>query len=175
MKVNLPAVSPRHKWCLRHHAHNVVFLAVCLSFTACTPSQQAVGKRYDKPLTYARATEENDITFPFPESAHDIYYGIYGEWQAYTMIVRFDAPVQDCIKHIDSVLAWDDRTYNRTSSYPRVTVTHVEPVNAGFLTPTSWFTPDKIKHGIHVGEGGGHVPQIWVDLDRGTFYFRETD
>jgi hypothetical protein len=133
------------------------------------------GKRYDKPLTYTEASQKKDITFPLPTSAHNIYFGIYGEWQAYTMIVRFDAPVQDCIKHIDTVLAWDDKNYSRTSSYSRVTVTNVEPVDAGFLTPTAWFTPDKITHGIHVGEGGSHVPQIWVDSDKGTFYFRETD
>jgi hypothetical protein len=126
-------------------------------------------------MTYEQASREKDIDFPLPTSAHNIYYGIYGDWQAYTMIARFDAPTQDCLRHIDAVLAWDDKTYNRTSTYPRVTVTKVEPVDAGFLTPTSWFTPDKIKQGIHVGEGGGHVPQIWVDLERGTFYFRETD
>jgi len=160
---------------MRHLAHNIVLLAACLSLTACGPSQAAHGKRYNKPLNYAQAIKEKDITFPLPESARNIYYGIYGEWQAYTMIVRFDAPVQDCIKHIDTVLAWDDKNYNRTSSYPLVTVTNVEPVDAGFLTPTSWFTPDKITRGIHVGESGGHVPQIWVDSDSGTFYFRETD
>jgi len=160
---------------MRHHAHNIIFLATCLSLTACAPTQPAHGKRYDKPLTYAQATNEKDIIFPFPESAHNIYYGIYGEWQAYAKIVRFDAPVQDCLKHIDTVLAWDDKNYNRTSSYPRVTVTNVEPVDAGFPTPISWFKPDKITHGIHVGESGSHVPQIWVDSDRGTFYFRLTD
>jgi hypothetical protein len=160
---------------MRNHVHNGVLFATCLVLTSCSPNQPAHSKRYDKPLTYSQATKEKDITFPFPESAHNIYYGIYGEWQAYTMIVRFDAPVQDCLKHIDTVLAWDDKTYGRTSSYPRVTVTNVERVDAGFLTPTSWFTPDKITHGVHVGKGGGHVPQIWVDSDRGTFYFRETD
>src|SRR4051812_33992433 len=93
---------------MRHHAHNIILLAGCLALTACSPSQPTRGKRYDKPLTYAQAAKEQDITFPLPASAHNIYYGIYGEWQAYTLIVRFDAPVQDCIKHIDTVLAWDD-------------------------------------------------------------------
>ena len=153
----------------------LVLSTACLFLTACRPAPAVLGKRYDKPMTYSQASKEKDIDFPLPESAHNIYYGIYGEWQAYTMIVRFDAPVRDCIKHIDTVLAWDDKNYNRTSSYPRVTVTKVEPVDAGFLTPTSWFTPHKIAHGIHVGEGGGHVPQIWIDTDKGTFYFRETD
>jgi len=158
-----------------HRASQLVLVVLGLALTGCHPGQPSHGKRYDKPMTYEEASKEKDIAFPLPRSAHNIYYGIYGEWQAYTMIARFDAPTQDCLKHIDAVLAWDDKTYNRTSSYPRVTVTNVEPVDAGFLTPTSWFTPDKIAHGVHVGEGGSHVPQIWVDLDKGTFYFRETD
>ncbi|MPN05732.1 hypothetical protein SDC9_152985 [bioreactor metagenome] len=160
---------------MSHRTHLFFLVTACLALTACSPSQPTYGKRYDKPLTYAQASQEKDIACPFPPSAHNIYYGIYGGGQAYTMIVRFDAPVEDCIKHIDTVLAWDDKNYSRTSSYPRVTVTNVEPVDAGFLTPTAWFTPDEITHGIHVGEDGSHVPQIWVDSDKGTFYFRETD
>jgi len=156
-------------------ACRIIFVVTCLIFTACVPTQPALGKRYDKPLTYAQAAVEKDIKFPLPPSAHNVYYGIYGEGQAYTMIVRFDAPAQDCLTHIDAVLSWDDKIYSRTSSYPRVTVTKVERVDAGYLSPTPWFTPDRIKHGVHVGENGGHVPQIWVDLDKGTFYFRETD
>jgi len=42
---------------------------------------------------------------------------MYGDWQAYQRLVRFEAPVEDCIRHIDAVLAWDDKLYNRTSSY----------------------------------------------------------
>jgi hypothetical protein len=154
---------------------HLMLLVICLGLTACERSQPLPEKRYDKPLSYSQATNKADIRFPLPSSAHDIYYGEYGAWQAYGMLVRFDAPVQDCLKHIDVVLAWDDRTYSRTSSYPRVALTNVEPVDAGFPTPVSWFTPHKITRGIHAGAFGSHAPNIWVDLDKGTFYFMEMD
>src|SRR6266478_4650313 len=33
---------------MRHHAHNIVLLAVCLALTACSTSPSAHGKRYDR-------------------------------------------------------------------------------------------------------------------------------
>ena len=154
---------------------NFILLGIFWALTGCERSQSMPVKRYDKPLTYSQATNKADINFPLPPSAHDIYYGTYGAWQAYGLVVRFDAPVRDCIKHIDTVLAWDDRNYNRTSSYSRITVTNVEPVDAGFPTPVRWFTPEKITRGIYAGAFGPHTPRIWVDLDKGTFYFLEMD
>src|SRR5690242_4030484 len=101
-----------------HRASRLIPAFVCLTLAGCGSDQLAHGKRYDKPMTYEQASTEKDVAFPLPPSAHNIYYGVYGEWQAYTMIARFDAPTQDCLKHIDTVLAWDDNIYKRTSSYP---------------------------------------------------------
>ena len=150
----------------------ITLLAALICLTACGPVPV---KRYDKPLTYAEAIKEKDIDFPFPASSHNIYHGKYGEWQAYTRLVRFEAPAEDCLKHIDAVLAWDNKIYGRTSSYPRVQVTHVNAVGTGYLGPTPWFDPGSIKRGIYAGESSSHTPEIWVDLDKGVFYFKETD
>jgi hypothetical protein len=161
---------------MKHPALKLVCVAAGFILGGCARGpRDSVTVRYDKPLTYAQAAKKKDITFPLPESAHNIYFGGFWGGQAYTMVVRFDAPTNDCIKHIGTALAWDDRIYNRTSSYPRVAVTNVAPVDAGFLTPTRWFNPDKITHGIYAGVWGSHTPQIWVDWDKGVFYFRETD
>lgn len=151
--------------------------AAFFGLTACGPDYV---KRYDKPLTYAQAIKEKDMDFPLPASSRNIYYGMYADWQAYTRLVRFEAPVEDCLKHIDTVIAWNDKIYGRTSSYPRVPVTHVDSVGAAWLDKTEWFDPEKLKRGIYVGESSGHTPEshtpeIWVDLDRGVFYFKETD
>ena len=146
--------------------------ALFCGLTACGPDYV---KRYNKPLTYAQAIKEKDIDFPLPPSSRNIYYGMYADWQAYTRLVRFEAPAADCLKHIDAVIAWNDKMYKRTSSYPRVQVTQVAPIGAGWLDRASWFDPDKITRGIYTGEGSSHKPEIWVDLDRGIFYFREND
>jgi len=119
--------------------------------------------------------KKKDIDFPLPSSSHDIYYGMFAEWQEYTCIVCFEAPVEDCIKHIATVLAWDDGVYHRTSSYPRLSVTNVETDDAACLKPAKWFTYQEIAHGIYSGTNASHSPQIWVDVDKGVFYFRETD
>ena len=149
-----------------------MLLATSLILTGCGPDELT---RCDKPITYAQAIAKHDINFPFPASRHDIYYGIYGDWQAFTLLVRFEAPVQDCLKHIDTMIAWDDKMGNRTSSYPRVAVTHVDRVDAGNLKPAPWFAPDTITNGIYAGTNWSHTPQIWVDLEKGVFYFKETD
>ena len=142
------------------------------ALTACGPDYV---KRYDKPLSYAQAIMEKDIDFPLPPSSRNIYHGMYADWQAYTRLVRIEAPQEDCLKHIDAVIAWNDKKHQRTSSYPRIQVAYVAPVGAGRLERASWFDPEKITRGIYTGDGSSHKPQIWIDLDRGIFYFQEMD
>jgi len=151
----------------------VLVVLLCLVLYRC--SQPDYLKRYDKPLTYAQALKESDIDFPLPASSSNIYYGMYADWQAYTSIVRFKAPVEDCISHIDKVIAWNDSTYRRKSSFPRTKVTQVDRQGAGWLDPATWFTPETITNGLYVGDSASHMPQIWIDLDKGIFYFKEND
>jgi hypothetical protein len=101
---------------------------------------------------------------------HNVRFYYHSEWIEYEFAVRFEAPPEDCIKQIPIVLAWDDKTYNRTSSYPVINVT-----NVGRQTDVTWFDADKITNGIYAGKDGSHTPQIWIDRDRGVFYFWETD
>lgn len=151
----------------------VFIFLVCLAFYKC--SQPDYVQRYDKPLTYSQALKESAIDFPLPASSSEIYYGMYADWQAYTRIVRFQAPVEECISQIDKVIAWNDKMYQRTSSYPRTKVSRVQRQGAGWLDPADWFCPETITNGLYVGENSSHKPQIWIDLDKGIFYFQEND
>lgn len=128
--------------------------------------------RYDTPLTYQEALNKAAIHFPLPPSCSEIHYGIYGDWQIYTELVRFKAPVEDCVKHVDTVIAWRNAQHQKTSSYPRKEVTHVEAPGAGWLEPAPWFDPQSITRGLYAGDDSSWSPQIWVDLDRGIFYFK---
>ncbi|MCB1245523.1 MAG: hypothetical protein AB7I98_23135 [Verrucomicrobiales bacterium] len=152
-----------------------VILGASICFVLYSCSQPDYLERFDKPLTFSQANSEPDIDFPLPHSSSNIYYGMYGDWQAYTRIVRFQAPVDECVSHIDTVIAWNDKTYGRTSSYPRTKVSKVARQGAGWLEPAVWFAPETITNGLYVGEDGSHKPQIWIDLDRGIFYFTESD
>ena len=151
----------------------MILLALAATMlNGCGPDELV---RVDKPITYAEANKRKDTDFPFPASSRDIYYGVYGNWQEFTLIVRFDAPVQDCTNEIDKVLAWDDATYKRTSSYPRVNFTYIDPVDSGSIKSAPWFAPNAITNGIYTGMASSHTPEIWVDLKNGRFYFKETD
>ena len=132
-------------------------------------------ERYEKPMTYDEAVKGKHLRFPFPKSAHHIQYALYGDWQAYDCRVRFEAPVQDCLDHMATVIAWNDQPYHRKSDYPRTEVTRVDPVGAGYLEEIPWFDVDAIHHGIALGKSASHTPRIWVDTDRGVFYFAESD
>lgn len=125
--------------------------------------------RFDKPMSYAEATNAG-FDFPLPASSHNVRFYYHSEWIEYEFAVRFEAPVEDCKKQIPIVLAWDDKAYNRTSSYPIISVT-----NVGHQSSVNWFDTDKITNGIYAGENGSHKPSIWIDQNRGIFYFMETD
>ena len=150
---------------------SIVVLLACLA--SCGPDYK---KCFDTPLPYAQAIKEKDIDFPLPPSSHNINYAMYADWQAYQRFVRFEAPVEDCIRHIDAVIAWHNKMNKRTSSYPRAEVTSVRPCGGDkTMGPTPWFDVDRIKRGLYMGEDSSHTPQIWVDRDRGVFYYYETD
>jgi hypothetical protein len=125
---------------------------------------------HDNPLTYQEALKTG-IELPLPASSHNITYYCQSEWQEYHYAVRFEAPLEDCIRQIPIVIAGDDKTSKRTSSYPQIRVTNVESIP----NLPAWFDVQKITNGIYTGDSGSHKPQIWVDRARGVFYFLETD
>jgi hypothetical protein len=158
---------------MRAFTYNFVVTATMVFLAGCGVDYK---KRYDKPLSYAQAIREKDIAFPLPPSSHNINYAMYADWQAYQRLVRFEAPMEDCIRHIDVVLAWHAKMHKWTSSYPRVEVTSVEQHGGDTeMGATPWFDVDKIRHGIYTGKNSSHTPEIWVDTDRGVFYYCETD
>lgn len=155
---------------MRYFVHIFAFILMGMCLIGCGPDESL---RYDQPMTYAEATNKPDIGFPFPPSSRNIYYGEYQDWQCYTLLVRFQAPVSDCISQIDTVIACDNRIINRTSTYPRITVTNVPFQGSGDFDSVPWFTPNTITHGIYVGTNIDHGPQIWIDTDKGIFYFMQ--
>jgi hypothetical protein len=38
-----------------------------------------------------------------------------------------------------------------------------------------WFTPDAIQSGVEGGKRRSHQPRVWVDTDRGVFYYEYMD
>jgi len=124
-------------------------------------------------ITVAQANAQ----FPpgVPNSAKNIRYAAYNEWMAVLEVVRFEAPADDCIAHAERIIA-DFNAQN-----PDRTIPGLRPMNAvpevDRSTPLSldWFSPESIKHGLVGGESNSHTPVIWIDTDKGVFYYQYSD
>lgn len=132
-----------------------------------------------------RTEAEQRCPIPLPAGARNVEYAVWSHWISFIVLVRFEAPPEECVKHIDTILTWHDeknpalttlqKRRPRPPSYSGVPVTHVDRVDTSVLKPVPWFNPHLITRGIHAGVPGSHTPEVWVDLERGVFYYRETD
>lgn len=50
---------------------------------------------------------------------------------------------------------------------PRVSISPV--------LPAPWFAPGDIRKGLVAGATRSHTPGIWIDTERGVFYYQYTD
>jgi len=138
------------------------------------------GRKYDgqincdTPMTYEEAYSKK-LGFPLPKGCFNVTYAEVADWQLHDIYARFEAPVDVCLRHIDTVLAWHDSMYKNNTSYPKAEITNSMRGGGDLTIPAPWFDLDKLKHGIEAGTNASHQPMIWVDTDRGVFYFHETD
>ncbi|WP_397384056.1 hypothetical protein [Prosthecobacter sp.] len=134
--------------------------------------------RFDAPMTRDEFLKKG-IKFPTPSTARNIQIARYSYGFAYELLVRFEAPVSVCEQHVAEVLKWHDMW--RDKAMPKQEeptaekVDHVDYTENSVLKPTPWFDPGALKRGLHVGKPGSSVPEIWIDQEKGIFYFRETD
>lgn len=102
-----------------------------------------------------------------PASAHDVQYAGASPYMvspAFETFFRFEAPVQDCLEHAKT-------------KYPDMALQPIERVFQPESTmglKVDWFDTGQIKHGLR-GTHKGSCVTIWIDLDRGVFYFHDTD
>ncbi len=131
-------------------------------------------ERHDVPMSRDEALKQG-IQFPFPSTAQKIHVARYSFGFAFELLVRFEAPVSVCEQHVAEVLKWHDKSMPNQEKPSVEQVDHVDYVENSMLKPTPWFNPGTLKRGLHVGEPGCSVPEIWIDQEKGIFYFRETD
>jgi hypothetical protein len=125
---------------------------------------------------------EKNCPISLPRSARNIQYGVWSLWQASMTYVRFEAPVDDCLKHAEKVLNEHVLSYNLTGVSIVTNTDFQKPQNPG--TPTkdfdvSWFDVEAISGGIQFelksDPNGVSSPIIYVDKNRGVFYYRYYD
>jgi hypothetical protein len=133
-----------------------------------TPSKIIV----DKPQTYNQARKRCPISLP--PTASDIQYAMYGDWQIADHYVKFRAPVEDCIDNARVVIAKNKKDHpQRRSDFDHTFEFVRKPASpdSTFLGKLPWFDIGNITNGISLGGDGDMQPHIWIDKDRGIFYY----
>jgi hypothetical protein len=137
----------------------------------------------DEPISLNEARRMSEL--PIPESAKRIRFAGYSEFQAFTEVLCFEAPIDDCKAFAEKVI----EDHNRKN--PQRTVKGLRPISPAGSTAASlergtanrileplkasWFTPYSIRSGMQAGEEGSHQPMIWIDLEKGILYYLLTD
>lgn len=109
--------------------------------------------------------------FDFPDSAHDIQFYAFSEWIAHETLVRFEAPVEDCIATARRVL----KAHHEGDELAEIEPGTDAHVYANGRHKAPWFDPESIRSGRKPAGPGYHRPMVWVDTERGVFYYLNTD
>jgi hypothetical protein len=159
---------------------------VALFFYIMSPR---VTDHFTTPLTVEQARQQN-CPIPLPDSAHNVQWGFAaGGLQALEILVRFEAPVDVCRAHVKTVFdAWTKHWFERGAQGQRMNpwppppwmplsslTSKPAPEDHDMAGRATWFDVDDIAKGSTAGVVGGSGPQIWIDEDRGIFYYKLTD
>jgi hypothetical protein len=117
--------------------------------------------------------------FPFPKSARKIQFAYYHKFLAYVVFLRFEAPSADCIAAVPAII--DSGAFVDIEKLPtetqklRPASSNLDKLqNAGPLV-TPWFNPDEIRIGLETGHAKSYQPKVWIDTERGIFYYQLHD
>jgi hypothetical protein len=125
---------------------------------------------YESPA-FATATEaRKHLAIALPDEATNIRFSGYRQWIAADDIMRFEAPVEVCLQHATMMLS--GRKLEPLDGKDLAEVA-TRPISSNFQD-VSWFDLAKATNVVHA-RGGSHQPAIWIDQDRGTFYYHMTD
>ncbi|HSY17252.1 MAG TPA: hypothetical protein VK815_02920 [Candidatus Acidoferrales bacterium] len=114
-------------------------------------------------------------SIPLPASARNIQYASYAAGlQEGHFYVRFEAPVADCYSNAKAIFI------ERAKHAPSYVIPEFQPVSHPERAKSSdlridWFDNDRISKGMVAGAGQGWEPKIWIDEERGVFYYEDND
>ncbi|MBC7782813.1 MAG: hypothetical protein H7144_03155 [Burkholderiales bacterium] len=120
------------------------------------------------PCIASKAESITGLTLP-PESKN-IRAASYSQWIEYAQYLRFEAPVDVCVRYASTVVPGaatqpaDEFNLKNGASL----------IRSGAFDDFSWFDLDKAQNVVTAG-GGPSQAQVWVDQTRGVFYYRKTD
>jgi hypothetical protein len=142
------------------------------------------------PVPFAQATR---CPIPLPTQAEAIQYKVWTCGGGLDEYAVFRAPRDVCVAHAATVFAaWHKECDRRSATQPPASIPASGPALAmiatsqpspAFLPPKSgpaptcpeWFDPESITNGLASASHASHTPDIWIDLDRGIFYYHMQD
>ena len=173
------------KWWRKSLVLSFITLGISLGLLwRCAHPHPDYLRRVDRPMTVAEAKRLEELaSFPFPPSAHDIYYAAWADWQEAQTMLRFDASLEDCLATIQQAIRWQQTHLGQKnfSTYPTRPMTsqiYLPAADQQFLSHVPWWDGTRITHGFSAGaETGdgepinGGEPNVWVDSDLGRVYY----
>ena len=130
----------------------------------------------DRPRTVQEAYKLCPI--PLPDGAFNVQCADWGAWLAVVRIVKFQAPVEVCKVH--AIRLVEEHNRSNPGRVPlSITLQALRTPRAPVSLPpemeVDWFDVNNILSGFIAGESGSHTPQVWIDDQRGVFYYLLTD
>ena len=124
------------------------------------------------PLSLTDVRSRSDCPIPLPDAATNIQYAVWSLWQASQTFVRFDAPVSDCLTHAETVM----EPFAQRAAAGIASTNIVGPLPApSVLSPrdlsVAGFDLPRFSAGIRFQMVDGRAPTVWVDTNRGCFYY----
>jgi hypothetical protein len=155
-------------------------------YTVNDPKDANTCWRTEKPLNYEEAVANGHCPIPLPKEARNIQFvDFYAGWGGFSQHVRFEAPMEVCREQARAIL--NDFNSRQTQDSQRVEVTakpldwdHASSVARDansweVVSRAPWFDSDSIQKGEMWGAGRSHQPEVFIDLERGVFYYRRSD
>jgi hypothetical protein len=124
------------------------------------------------PLSLTAARTRPDCPISLPETATNIQYAVWSLWKASQTFVRFDAPISDCLEHADMIM----QPYAQRAGVSVASTNVVGPLPAPFIVSPKdltvpWFDLPRFSAGVQFEISDGRGPTVWVDTNRGCFYY----
>jgi hypothetical protein len=124
------------------------------------------------------------VPVPFPTAARDFQFADYGEWLGAECYFSFRAPPDICVAYAHKVLQEHNRRHpdepspglkpfslvQDTPHGPVILQAPESPALGHERMPLHWFRPDLIREGVEGGERF-QKGKVWVDTNRGIFYY----
>jgi hypothetical protein len=117
--------------------------------------------------------EATNSPIPLPESAKNIQFAQFSDWQIFDCFVRFEAPVEVCKAHAKSIMKKYQDTFHRKSDLDSNfrTVSSVPHPASSHFKDLSWFDTENLSNALVIGGDNDLQPHIWIDQKRGVFYY----